>query len=221
MADAPTEPPAVAAFDFDGTLTTSDSFLGFCRRVAGTKAVAQGLARMALRRPPASGWRDAMKADLVARVMAGRPLEEVSALAEEYAEAVARQVTAPMRRILETHRRAGDRMVIVSASLELYLRPAAARLEMDDAIGTRLEVSPDGVLTGRLDGPNCRGPEKAVRLSRWLDQAGLQGAVLTAYGNSRGDRQLLEMASSANRVRRGRPAGPQGARIEVRHSSRS
>jgi phosphatidylglycerophosphatase C len=200
------ESATVAAFDFDGTLTSSDSFIGFCRLVAGPRSVARALAGAAVRRPEEDlSWRDGMKARLIAKVMAGRHLEEVEATAASYGEILARQITAPMRMVLDRHRRSGDRLVVVSASLELYLAVAAERLGMHHVIGTRLEVGPDGRLTGRLEGSNCRGPEKARRLRAWLAEEGIGEAAIVAYGNSRGDRELLAMAASANRVRRGRP----------------
>ena len=57
-----------------------------------------------------------------------------------------------------------------------------------------------GVLTGRLSGANCRGPEKARRVREWLAGAGLDGAELWAYGDSPGDAELLAMADHPVRV---------------------
>ena len=54
----------------------------------------------------------------------------------------------------------------------------------------------DAQCSGRLDGPNCRGPEKVRRLREWFDRQGLDRADLTlwAYGDSSGDRELLAWA---------------------------
>ena len=103
------------------------------------------------------------------------------------------------------HRDAGDVIVIVSASFELYVRPLGALLGVDDVLATRLETAagngPD-LFTGDLDGPNCRGPEKIRRLHAWLDEHhGGRGAVeLVAYGDSPGDRELLADADRAHWV---------------------
>ncbi len=106
---------------------------------------------------------------------------------------------------LRGHVDAGDTVVLVSASFEVYLRPLAELLGVHDVLAVRLEVDSNGVLTGRLDGPNCRGPEKVVRLHEWLDRnAGGRRAVhLSAYGDSRGDRELLADADEAHWVGRG------------------
>ena len=65
---------------------------------------------------------------------------------------------------------------------------------------TRLEQDPDGRLTGRLRGANCRGPEKARRVEEWLEQAELEDAELWAYGDSASDDELLAAADHPVRV---------------------
>ena len=203
--------PGVAAFDFDGTLTRADTMIGFLRRVAGTGRVAAAVAGayrvipQARRRDPV--WRDVVKAAVLHRLLAGRPESEIAAAGETYGTAVATQVTPAMRSVLERHHGSGHRTVIVSASLEVYVVPAARRLGVDAALATRLEVGPDGRLTGRLEGANCRGAEKARRLADWMAAEGIDPdrTGLWAYGNSSGDREMLALAAVATRVRRGRP----------------
>jgi len=82
-------------------------------------------------------------------------------------------------------------VVLASASLELLLEPWARAAGVDDVLATRLEVR-DGRLTGRLAGPNCYGPEKVARLEALVGD--LAGVELYAYGDSRGDRELLAAA---------------------------
>jgi len=199
----------VAAFDFDGTLVPKDSFLGFLRQIGGSGAVNAAFARSwrAVARGPAPGWRDSIKSELVRSVLAGRDAAEVETAAEGYAREVAGMVSAPMRRLLSRHRHAGHITVIVSASLEIYLEPAASILGIDAVLGTRLETGPDGRLTGRLLGANCRGIEKARRLSEWMSgrQISPDRVPVWAYGDSAGDREMLELARFATRVRRARP----------------
>ncbi|MCZ7535193.1 MAG: HAD-IB family phosphatase [Acidimicrobiia bacterium] len=82
---------------------------------------------------------------------------------------------------------------MVSASLDTYLGEVGRRLGVDTVICTKLEVGSDGAYTGRMDGGNCRGAEKARRLTAHLDSVG--GATLGwAYGDSSGDREMLAMA---------------------------
>ena len=67
---------------------------------------------------------------------------------------------------------------------------------------TQLERDAHGVLTGRLVGPNCRGPEKVRRLENWLAAHDITDAVLWAYGDSAGDDALLARADHPVRVGR-------------------
>jgi phosphatidylglycerophosphatase C len=58
----------------------------------------------------------------------------------------------------------------------------------------------EGIATGNLDGPNCRGPEKVTRLHEWLGDRSTVNVV--AYGDSAGDREMLADADEAHWVTR-------------------
>jgi phosphatidylglycerophosphatase C len=98
---------------------------------------------------------------------------------------------------LEAHRADGHQIVIVSASPALYLDTVGERLGVDAILATDLEVGSDGRLTGEIVGANCRRAEKVRRLEAWL---GGRSVELHAYGDSRGDHELLERADRATRV---------------------
>jgi uncharacterized membrane protein YbhN (UPF0104 family) len=84
--------------------------------------------------------------------------------------------------------------VLVSASPALYLRPWAETEDIDAVIATRLATAA-GRFTGRFEGVNCYGPEKLRRLRAAIPD--LDDVELYAYGNSRGDRELLDAADHA------------------------
>ena len=118
-----------------------------------------------------------------------------------------------MRARVDRHREQGHRLVIVSSSLELYLRPFAALLGIEGVLATRL-VESEGFLTGELEGLNVRKAEKVARLQEWLGAEGVgaeKEIELWAYGNSGNDRPLLVLADHPTWV------GP--ARILRRRSS--
>jgi phosphatidylglycerophosphatase C len=204
----PTQRPNVAAFDVDGTLTTADCVVPFLRRTVGTPTLVRrmlrtpvGLTRAGVRRD-----RDALKAASAAATFRGLPIEVVEADARLFAREVHdRRLRREVVQSLHRHADAGDTVLLVSASFEVYLRPLAELLGAHDVLAVRLEVDEEGILTGRLEGPNCRGPEKVVRVHDWLDRhAGGRAAVhLSAYGDSRGDRELLADADEAHWLGRG------------------
>jgi phosphatidylglycerophosphatase C len=192
----------VAAFDLDGTLTRRDTLLPFLLRAFGPERTGRALLARSLSLAlglAGGSRRDAAKRALLEHLLAGQPLERLQALAEDFAdEVVARRLRPEVRKRMEWHRDSGHELVIVSASPELYVSPIGRRLGADAVLATRLEVGPDGRLTGRLLGRNCRGPEKVARLREWLGSEPV--SIAWAYGDSRGDRELLAVAATPVRV---------------------
>jgi HAD superfamily hydrolase (TIGR01490 family) len=197
------QPAVVAAFDFDGTLSSRDNFVPFLRRFAGTGPAAEAFVVSAARLGVAgrSQWsRNELKARVLDRLFAGRDLAELDAIALDFAEEVlTRHLREEAVQRADWHRRQGHRLVIVSASLGAYLRPIGARLQFDAVLATELEAGPDGRLTGRMLGENVRGAEKARRLEAWLDGT---TPFVWAYGDSSGDRELWARADRAVRLGR-------------------
>jgi len=191
--------PDVAAFDFDGTLIRGGSVFEYLCAVAGRPAVLSAslaLSSRLVHGALTSGIAaDRAKELLFERVLAGVSVERAEQLAADFAHRhLARHLRPDVRTRLDWHRGRGDRVVIVSASPELYVRVAGAELGADEVIATRLARSGDGALTGRYQGANCRGEEKLRRLRGWIESSEMDGARLWAYGNSRGDLIMLAAA---------------------------
>jgi len=193
----------VAAFDFDGTLIDGDSFGRFLVRVVGPARLGRtlGVSAPLLVRAYGAGRRDGAKAALLARLLTGYPADRLADIGEAYGAELCRRVRPAMADRIAWHRDRGHRLVIVSASLEVYLLPFGRALGFDQVLATRLEVGEDGRLTGRLRGLNVRRAEKPARLRAWLAEE-LRGGTyqLWAYGDSIGDRELLAMADHPMRV---------------------
>jgi phosphatidylglycerophosphatase C len=200
-------PPTVAAFDFDGTVTRGSSTVPFLISVRGLLPVAAviirtlpGLVRAAIFSGAAA---DNYKEGLFVRLLRGLSDEELSRKGRIFAENHLRLRLRPeLRRRIEWHKRRGDMVVLVSASVEQYVGPAGELLGVDGVLATRLAVDAAGIVSGRFEGKNCRGAEKYARVVGWLRANGLAGAgqaqaVLWAYGNSRGDAWLLGAADHA------------------------
>ena len=90
------------------------------------------------------------------------------------------------------HLQQGHQVVIVSASIECWLK-AWCKKQNVELISTRLEIK-DGKLTGKFSTRNCHGPEKARRIKELYDLK--QYDHVYAYGDSNGDKELLELADS-------------------------
>jgi len=200
------ESPGLAAFDFDGTLRPGDSLLPFLSAVAGRAtaitAIAASAGRLVLRghRPD----RDVIKGLSLARLLAGREAARFSAFAESFGRALIDDLRPDVVARLRAHQQLGHVVVMVSASLTAYLAPVAAHLGCGLA-ATALVVGPDGRLTGQIDGVNCRGPEKVARLQALFPR---RPGEVWAYGDSRGDDEMLEWADHRVRIGRKPIIGP-------------
>jgi uncharacterized protein (TIRG00374 family) len=92
---------------------------------------------------------------------------------------------------LRWHQQRGDLVLLCSASPRLLLQPLADWLGVE-LLCTELEQW-QGLWRPRLASPNCKGPEKVRRLAEHLGP--LEGLTLEAYGDSKGDRELLQAAA--------------------------
>jgi len=196
LASARQEQPnrPLAAFDFDGTLTSHDSFRAFLAWRAGAAGYAVGLAQLI---PAAVVWirdrdRGRLKAAMVHRFLAGVPRPQLEADAQTFAGERGRTLLRPDA--VRTWRRwqsAGAQLVIVSATPDFIIAPIARSLGADLVIGTRLAFDAAGRATGAFDGLNCRGPEKVRRLREVF---GDDVRLAAAYGDSDGDAEMLAIA---------------------------
>jgi phosphatidylglycerophosphatase C len=187
----------VVAFDFDGTLTVEDSFTRFLKWRTTPSRHTQGMIRLI---PSALAYlghhsRGRIKAAAVKEFLAGLPREALEAEARAFAEAEAVHLMRPdALRSWRWWRARGAKLVIVSASPDVVVAPFARGLGADALIATELAYDDQGRVAGGFDGANCRGPEKVRRLEAMFGP-GLR--LKAAYGDTSGDREMLQIADHA------------------------
>ena len=198
----------VYAFDFDGTLTTRDTLLEFIRFACGTPRFLLGfllysplLVLMKLRLYP----NGKAKQKVLAHFFKWMTIGEFDALCQDFARTHRHLLRPEVVRQLEQVLSEGAEVLIVSASIDHWVRPffegdrsqntGDRRLHV---MGTQIEVV-EGRLTGRFLTPNCYGQEKVRRiLAIYPDRSSYH---LTAYGDSRGDREMLAFADEAHLIK--------------------
>ncbi|UVJ42844.1 HAD-IB family hydrolase [Pseudomonas sp. LS1212] len=123
--------------------------------------------------------------------IAGRTPEEVEHLVGPWVEDFIEPIifSDACKKIAE-HRKAGDRILIISASGTHLVKPIAERLGVDEILGIELEIK-GGVYTGNTVGTLTYREGKITRLMDWLDaeEENLEGAYF--YSDSRNDLPLL------------------------------
>ncbi len=199
--------PWVAVFDLDGTLTWRDTLVpylfGYLLRHPSRWVRLWRLPAALMAYLVAGCDRGALKARIIDAVLGGESGAKIDRWSEDYVgRLAARHRFRPAAlAMVETHRAAGDHLVLLSASPDLYVPRIGRLLGFDRTLCTALAWD-DGALdgphlTGALKTPHRRGEDKS-RCLDWL-RGQYRGLPVVAYGNSgadlphmlRADRALL------------------------------
>jgi len=177
----------IAVFDLDGTITRRDTFppylRGWLRRHprAGFRRLAlASVTRFMLKRD-----RGRLKSDLLRAAMGGATVDDVRTWTAEFVAGLGPPEICPgALAAIARHRTAGDRLVLLSASVDLYVPDIGRRLGFAETICTEI-VWRDGRLDGALASPNRRAEEKLRCVERLRER--FPNAVVAAYGNAHSD----------------------------------
>ena len=192
------QPQPLALFDFDDTLTRGDSivpFLLYCRKRRLTTWRHILYACLFWLRQSFDHSRTLRAKEVTYAFLKGRSAKELEELARAFfREVETRRFLPKGLEEIASLRARGCRVLIVSASCDVYMRVLPEFLDVDAVLSTRCEVDAEGCYTGRIEA-NLRGEEKPRRLRRYLEEQGLADApILYAYGDSAGDAPMLRLA---------------------------
>jgi phosphatidylglycerophosphatase C len=208
---AAADTPCVALFDLDGTLTWRDTLLPYLTGYLGRHPT-RWLRMLAV--PPAL-WsyalshrdRGVLKSRIIRAVMGGDSRLQIDAWSDAFADSLMRRrmFRPAALAVLEAHRAAGDHLVLLSASPDLYVPRIGKLLGFERSICTELRWRDAGSAAARLDGTlataNRRGEEKTACLMRL--RADYPGLTVVAYGNSDSDLPHMRRADRAILVNAG------------------
>ena len=188
----------LALFDFDNTIAKGDSIVSFLLYAVRTgnapvSRLFSGMHGYLLHRLHRSSSSEYKESAL--SFMTQFPREERSCFCRNYIQArILPSIYPDALREMEQCRAEGLTVVVVSASVSLYMEEVLTFLPADAMLSTPAFLSPDGRYTGKL-GPNCKGREKVVRIIRWLEEQGLEAdwEHSRSYGDSWSDRFMLDL----------------------------
>jgi len=194
---------ALALFDFDGTITTADTYTQFLffatskpRLILGTLLLLPfiGLYKLgffpAYRLRPMLSW----------LAFKGRNIQQLEQQGREFANSYLSLVLKPeMMQKIQQHQQRGDVLVLVSASLDVYLQVWCQAYGFELLCST-LEVK-EGRVTGRYMHGDCYGENKVRAIREKYDLN--QFDIVYAYGDTQEDKPMLALAQK--QFYRGKP----------------
>lgn len=186
--------PGIAFFDFDGTITKSDSMFRFILFYHGITKTMIGLFKVfhiiALHKLGFVGAKYA-KEKVLSTFFASIPETTFNQAGKKFSHhVIPKLIRKDIEKHFDYHRKNGNRIVVVSASAENWLSTWCHEMNFD-LIATQLEIT-NGCITGKLKGDNCKGREKVRRIRANFDLS--QYSPIYAYGNSSGDTKMLKLA---------------------------
>ena len=187
----------LALFDFDGTITTRDTYTKFvfsstklARLVTGACLLFPAIILHKARLLSASKIRP-----LISRVaFMGVSEKQLDASAELFVSGyLSSVIRSDMLQKIAEHKENGDHVVIVSASISPYLKIWCKRHEVD-LICSELEVR-NGRFTGAYLNGDCSNERKVERIKERIDLS-LYSEIF-AYGDSEEDYPMLNLANKS------------------------
>ncbi|AXH14466.1 HAD-IB family hydrolase [Malaciobacter mytili LMG 24559] len=185
----------IAFFDFDGTITIDDTLLKFIRFVVGDKKFLVGLFILS---PILILYKIKIipnykaKQYMLSWYFKGMQKEEFFKVSYEYSmnyiDSIVRQKA---KERLLWHKNQGDKIVVVSASIDCWIRPWCEKNGLE-LIATKLEIK-NNKISGKLLTKNCYGQEKVNRIKNQYNLNDYNH--IYAYGDSKGDKEMLELAN--------------------------
>jgi phosphatidylglycerophosphatase C len=208
----------VALFDLDGTLTWHDTMFafltGYVVRHPRRWPRLWRLAPAMLSYVVGTHDRGKLKSQVIRIVMGGESRQEIDGWSAAFVAGLKRRGTfrPAALAVVEQHRGAGDHLVLLSASPDLYVPRIGHLLGFERTLCTEIQwrTDPSGEdhLDGALKTPNRRGEEKS-RCLQWL-RTEYPGLPVVAYGNSASDLPHMTLAERALLVN-GNAAARRGA----------
>jgi HAD superfamily hydrolase (TIGR01490 family) len=190
-----------AFFDLDRTLIRRSSALALAgsfqeRGLIGRKQLAKAAAWQILFAARGAGAETVRKAaEDGLMLLKDLEVEEMRTLVSEAMEPALKPLVyrEPLD-LVSRHRDRGERVYIVSATVQEIVEPLAVELGFDGAIGSLCEIV-DGRYTGRSLRA-CHGPGKAAAVRELAAAEGIDLAASTAYSDSHTDLPFLEVVGN-------------------------
>lgn len=189
-------------FDFDGTLTKRDTFLQF---IFFSHGYLRGAIGFIIYSPIIFlflvGLIDGskLKEKLISYYFKGESENVLKLMGTEFIKDLKKrdEFNEPLLQKMISYKAKGNTVGLVSASLDIWLIPFCEQNNVD-CLCTEIEFI-DGICTGKLLTANCNREEKALRIKKRYILS--EYPKIIAYGNSKGDQAMFDLANETHMIR--------------------
>jgi len=190
----------IAVFDLDGTITRRDTyvdFLLFCLKRNPLRLLyLPALAAYLFIHKAGFKSNHWLKARYLGAIAGGLNRSQLAEYSEQFvAHTMTKNIKSQALKELCRLREEGCVLVLATASFGFYVRGIASELGFDELLCTEALFDREDRLTGKLDGKNCIGPEKASRI-RELMKDRAWDTIELGYSDSKVDMPMLEMVGT-------------------------
>lgn len=186
----------IAFFDFDGTITTSDTMLELIKFHFGSTRFYSGMMMIS---PSLIGLKLGMisrqktKEKLLSHFFKGMKATEFDEICRSFSEVrIPKMLRMEAIKRIEQLKSEGTEMIVVTASASNWIKFWCAANGLP-YLSSELEVK-DEKLTGKLDGLNCNEEEKVNRIKASYSLEEFD--EIECYGDSSGDKAMLAIATN-------------------------
>ncbi|WP_374443736.1 HAD family hydrolase [Epilithonimonas sp.] len=184
-------------FDFDGTLTYKDTMFLFLKFYDPAKFSVQFLKHIPLFMLLKLKLADAetVKKSFISSILKGQSRYQIEKKAQQFFEenypAVFRENALDFISNID---RAHTESYIITASLDLWVKPFAEKLDMK-LLATQAEFKND-IFTGNFVGKNCNKQEKVERVK--IEIGDKKFGKIIAFGDTSGDKPMFKFANESH-----------------------
>ncbi|NQX84813.1 MAG: HAD-IB family hydrolase [Flavobacteriaceae bacterium] len=186
-------------FDFDGTISSKDSFWHFLITTFGLGKVIfkLGLNFHKLLLCAISNKKLSSTKELILSILLkGKKNEEIRMYGNTYVSKHMQDILREeaIKKIESLKKQKENSIWIVSASLDIWLKPFSEKYNVN-LLCTEADYM-DDVFTGKFKTPNCKGIEKLHRIKANIAIDDYDEII--SFGDSKGDKEMFQMSTQIN-----------------------
>lgn len=186
------------AFDFDKTITKSDTILPICRFLTEYynsiflfRLIQFNFILFRLRLISSKKFKE----KIVLLLLKGKSIDDIENIVSEFITTYIDELfNQKIIDLIKKEKNSGSTVIIVSSNLELFVKPVKKIFSIDQVYGTKIK-SCNSIIGEGIEGENCSGIRKAEIVNELKSKYQFENVI--AYGDSKGDFDMLRLADES------------------------